>query len=402
MPPTIRIQLSIMMFFEFLVWGAWYVTMGTYLTSTLHASGAQNGAAYGAVAIATIISPFIVGMIADRYFAAQKFMGVLHLMGGVLLLLSTQIKDPNAFFWIILAYAAVYMPTIALSNSVAFNQMTDPEKEFSGIRVWGTLGWIVIGLVIGWLKISGVENVATTVVPFQLAAAASFVFGIYCFFLPDTPPKAQSSTGVSNVLGLDALVLFKDRSYLVFFIASILICIPLSFYYSFTNPFLTDTGMVNATGKMTMGQMSEVIFMILLPVFFARLGIKYILLLAMLAWIARFTGFAFGNAGDGIWLLYLGIILHGLCFDFFFVAGMIYTETKAGPRIKNAAQGLITFATYGVGMFIGTILSGWVYDAYKSGGKLDWQSFWLFPVYLTIGILIFFLLFFREKNKAVK
>ena len=404
MNSSTRIQLSIMMFFEFLVWGAWYVTMGTYLTTTLHASGTQNGAAYGAVAIATIISPFIVGMIADRYFAAQKFMGVLHLIGGALLLFSTQIKDPNVFFWIILAYAAVYMPTIALANSVAFNQMTAPEKEFSGVRVWGTLGWIVIGLAIGWLKIEGVANVATTVIPFQLAAGASFLLGIYCFFLPDTPPKAKKSDGgVSNVLGLDALVLFKDRSYLVFFIASILICIPLSFYYSFTNPFLTDTGMVNATGKMTMGQMSEVLFMILLPVFFARLGIKYILLMAMLAWIARFAAFAFGNAGDRIWLLYLGIILHGLCFDFFFVAGMIYTETKAGAKFKNAAQGLITFATYGVGMFIGTNLSGRVADWHQTGnGKLDWQAFWLFPVYLTVGILIFFLLFFNEKNTEIK
>ena len=289
-------------------------------------------------------------------------------------------------------------PTIALANSVAFNQMNEPEKEFPRIRVWGTLGWIVVGLVIGWLKFEGVANVAATDIPFKIAALASFVLGVYCFFLPDTPPKARNSVPSYNVLGLDALVLFKDRSYVIFFIASILICIPLSFYYSFTNPFLTDTGMVNATGKMTMGQMSEVVFMILLPLFFARLGIKNILLVAMLAWIARFAGFAFGDAGSGIWLLYLGIVLHGLCFDFFFVAGMIYTETKAGPQFKNAAQGLITFATYGVGMFIGTNLSGWVADWYGVGGKIDWHGFWLFPVYLTIGILVFFLFFFRDRE----
>ena len=398
MDSTTRIKLSVMMFLEFFVWGAWYVTMGTYLTVTLKATGTQTGAAYGANAIATIISPFIVGMIADRYFAAQKFMGILHLVGAVLLYFAAQITDPNAFFWIILAYSAVYMPTLALSNSVAFNQMTQPDKEFPPIRVWGTLGWIAVGLIIGALTLEGISNVAASNIPFYIAAGASALLGIYSFFLPDTPPKAEHSTDVKTILGLDSLVLFKDRSYLVFFIASILVCIPLSFYYSFTNPFLTQAGMENATGKMTLGQMSEVAFMVLLPMFFSRLGIKNILLVAMLAWIARFTCFAYGNADMGIWLFYLGILLHGVCYDFFFVSGMIYTETKAGPKIKSAAQGLITFATYGVGMFIGTNLSGWVKDWYKVGDGTNWQAFWLFPVMLTVGVLLFFFLFFRDKK----
>lgn len=402
MNPTTRVQLSIMMFLEFFVWGAWYVTMGTYLTVTLKATGTQTGAAYGANAIATIISPFIVGLIADRYFAAQKFLGVLHIIGAGLLYFSTQIDNPDTFFWIILAYSAVYMPTLALANSVAFNQMKEPDKEFPTIRVWGTLGWIVVGLIIGGVAFQGIENVAASTMPFKIAAIASLILGIYAFFLPNTPPKADKTARVGQILGLESLVLFKDRSYLVFFISSILICIPLSFYYSFTNPFLTEVGMENATGKMTMGQMSEVAFMILLPLFFTRLGIKNILIIAMVAWIARFVCFAYGDVGSGISLLYLGIILHGVCYDFFFVSGMIYTETKAGPKIKSAAQGLITFATYGVGMFIGTNLSGWVKDWYVVDEKTNWQAFWLFPAMLTVGVLILFFLFFKDKKiKAV-
>ena len=400
MNATIRVQLSAMMFLQFFVWGAWYVTMGTYLTETLKATGVQTGAAYSANAIATIISPFIVGLIADRYFAAQKFMGVLHLVGAALLYYSTTITDPNLFFWIILVYSAAYMPTLALSNAVAFNLMSEPDKEFPRIRVFGTLGWIVVGLIIGALHFEAAANLAATAIPFKIAAGASLLLGLYSFTLPNTPPKAQNTEGatIGQILGLDALVLFKDRSYLVFFIASILVCIPLSFYYSFTNAFLTQVGMENATGKMTMGQMSEVLFMVLLPLFYKRLGIKNILVVAMLAWMVRFLCFGFGNVDGLIGLFYLGIILHGVCYDFFFVSGMIYTETKAGPNIKSAAQGLITFATYGVGMFIGTYLSGLVKDAYTINEVTNWQSFWLIPAGITVAVLAFLFLFFKEKE----
>lgn len=400
MNATTRVQLSAMMFLQFFVWGAWYVTMGTYLTETLKATGVQTGAAYSANAIATIISPFIVGLIADRYFAAQKFMGVLHLVGAALLYYSTTITDPNLFFWIILVYSAAYMPTLALSNAVAFNLMSEPDKEFPRIRVFGTLGWITVGLIIGALHFEAAANLAATAIPFKIAAGASLLLGLYSFTLPNTPPKAQNTEGatIGQILGLDALVLFKDRSYLVFFIASILVCIPLSFYYSFTNAFLTQVGMENATGKMTMGQMSEVLFMVLLPLFYKRLGIKNILVVAMLAWMVRFLCFGFGNVDGLIGLFYLGIILHGVCYDFFFVSGMIYTETKAGPNIKSAAQGLITFATYGVGMFIGTYLSGLVKDAYTINEVTNWQSFWLIPAGITVAVLAFLFLFFKEKE----
>lgn len=397
---TTRVQLSAMMFLQFFVWGAWYVTMSTYMTETLHTTGLQVGAAYSANAIATIISPFIVGLIADRYFAAQKFMGVLHLVGAALLYYATTVSDPNVFFWVILLYSAAYMPTLALANSVAFNLISEPDKEFPRIRVFGTLGWIIVGLIIGSLHFGGVANLATTDFPFKIAAGASLLLGLYAFTLPNTPPKGANTEGASigQILGLDALVLFKDRSYLVFFIASILVCIPLSFYYSFTNTFLTKAGMENATGKMTMGQISEVLFMLLLPLFYKRLGIKNILVVAMIAWMLRFLCFGFGNADGLIGLFYLGIVLHGVCYDFFFVSGMIYTETKAGPNIKSAAQGLITFATYGVGMFIGTYLSGLVKDAYTVGEVTAWQSFWLVPAGITVAVLAFLFLFFKEKE----
>ena len=402
MKTNIRIQLSVMMFLEFFIWGSWYVTMGTYLLQTLKATGLQTGAAYAANSIATMISPFLVGMIADRYFSAQKFMGVLHLIGAALLYLATTIHDPKLFFWIILAYSLMYMPTIALSNSVAFRQMQKPDKEFPSVRVWGTIGWIVTGLVMGVISIKGINNIATTSIPFYIAAAASLVLGIFSFTLPPTPPQATGNASMAQILGLDALVLFKDKAYLVFFISAILICIPLSFYYSFANNFLSEAGMENATSKMTLGQMSEAFFMILIPIIFTKWGVKKILLVAMLAWIIRFLFFSFGNMQESVWMLYAGIILHGICYDFFFVTGFIYTETKAGDKVKNAAQGLITFATYGLGMFIGSYLSGIVADYYTVGNKINWPSFWLVPVGVTMVVMVFFLLFFRERSKELK
>jgi nucleoside transporter len=392
-------QLSFMMFVEYFVWGAWYVTMGPYLIETLKATGNQNGNAYAALSIATMISPFVVGLIADRFFAAQKFMGVLHLLGAVLLYLCTQITDPDLFFWVILGYCLLYMPTIALSNSIAFNQLTDAGKQFPNIRVWGTIGWIVVGQFLGRVKLEGIDNIALTAIPFYIATGASLFLGVYSFFLPNTPPKSTQKASISQVLGLDALVLFNNRSYLIFFIASILICIPLSFYYSFAGSFLTQIGMENVTANMTMGQISEALFMIAIPLLYVRLGVKNILILAMLAWISRFLCFGYGDINTSAWLLYLGIILHGICYDFFFVTGYIYTEEKAGEKIKNAAQGLITFATYGVGMFIGSKVSGIVFDAYKDeAGVVAWLSFWLFPVMVTVGVLLLFLLFFRDSK----
>ncbi len=395
MKTNTSVLLALMMFLEYFVWGAWYVTLGTYMGENLHSSGAQIGATYGALAIATMISPFFVGMVADRYFSAQNIMGFLHLIGGVLLFLATQIASNTAFYWVILFYSLLYMPTIALSNSIAFYQMNDPGKQFPWIRVFGTLGWIAAGLVIGYMKL---EKTAAT---FQLAAAVSIGIGLISFALPKTPPKGKSAeASASKALGTEAFVLFKDKPYLIFFIAAILVCIPLSFYYGFANPFLNEIGVKNAAGKMTLGQISEAMFILAIPFLFNSIGVKKMLLLGMGAWLLRYICFAYGNTGANSWMLYAGIILHGVCYDFFFVTGYMYTEKKAGEKIKNAAQGLFTFATYGLGMFIGTWFSGIVVDKHKLEIGHDWQKIWFVPAYIALGVLIYFILFFREKLKA--
>ncbi len=394
MKPIVFTKLSIMMFLEYFIWGSWYVTMGTYMAGHLNATGVQIGAAYSALAIATMISPFFVGMVADRYFAAQRIMGILHILGGILLYLATQVTGNTTFYWVIVFYSLMYMPTIALSNSIAFQQMTDPGKQFPWIRVFGTLGWIVAGLLISAL---GIETTSTT---FLMAAIAAVGLGIISFVLPDTPPKGKSAVATaSGAVGSDAFVLFKDKSYLIFFIAAILVCIPLSFYYGFANLFLNDLGMNNAAGKMIMGQLSEAVFILAIPFLFNSIGVKKMLLLGMAAWILRYLCFAFGDVNLNLWMLYAGIILHGICYDFFFVTGYMYTEKKAGEKIKNAAQGLFTFATYGVGMFMGTWFSGFTADYYTVDGQHHWKEIWFVPVYVALAVLVYFILFFKEKKE---
>lgn len=386
------------MFLEFFIWGAWYVTMGTYLDKVLHASGTKIGSAYSAMAIATIFSPFFVGMIADRFFAAQKLLGILHLAGAALLYELTTISNPDTFYWIVLIYSLLYAPTLALANSVAFRQMKDPGEQFASIRVFGTIGWIVTGWLLDKVFKIGTDQLAFT---FKMAAVASAALGLLSFFLPDTPPKAKGTKSTfAQILGVDAFVLFKDSSFTVFFIASVLICIPLSFYYSLTNLFLTDAGMKNATSNMTFGQFSEALFILLIPVFFRRLGVKWMIALGMIAWALRFLCFGYGNAGPGEWMLFAGIILHGVCFDFFFVTGQIYTDSKAGVRIQSSAQGMITMATYGIGMWIGTLLSGYVKDHYTVNDVSNWKSIWMVPAGIAAGVLVLFVLFFRDNKKT--
>jgi nucleoside transporter len=393
-----RIQLSAMMFLQFFIWGAWYVTMGTYLDKVLGATGFQVGAAYSAMAIATIISPFFVGMVADKFFPAQRVLGVLHLIGAGLLFYLTKIDNAGFFYWILLLYSLLYAPTLALANSVAFRQMKDPGKEFPSVRFLGTIGWIVVGWLIDKVFNLSTEQLATT---FIIAAAASALLGLLSFTLPDTPPKAKGTkTKFAQVLGADALVLFKNKAFTVFFIASILICIPLSFYYSFTNLFLTEAGMKNVTSSMTLGQFSEAVFILLIPFFFTRLGVKWMIAIGMIAWAVRFVFFSYGDAGAGLWMLFAGIILHGVCFDFFFVTGQIYTDSKADVKIQSSAQGLITMATYGVGMWIGTLLSGYVKDFYTADKIVAWKSVWLVPAGIAAAVLALFILFFNEKRKS--
>ena len=393
---TTRVKLSVMMFLQFFMWGAWYGQMSKYLLTQLNASGDQVGNAYAAFSLAMIVAPFFVGMIADRYFAAQKVLGVLNLMGAVVLYFITQNTNPDNFFYLILAYCITFAPTLALTASIALQQMTTPEKEFPGIRVLGTVAWIVVTNIVGYYGFGDQVTI------FQLAMYSGVALGLFSFFLPDTPPKATASTSFSQIMGLDAFRLFKDRSFAIFFLSSVLICIPLSFYYAMANPSLTDAGMQNVENKMSLGQASEVIFMLLIPVAFSRLGVKKMLIIGLVAWIARFLLFGYGNAGSGEWMFYIAILLHGVCFDFFFVTGQIYTDNKAGAKIKSSAQGLITLATYGLGMGIGSKLSGIVLDVYtRPDGTKDWLSVWLVPAGIAAVVLVVFVLLFTDKKKAV-
>lgn len=398
MQKSIRVRLSSLMFLEYFIWGSWYVTMGTYLFTNFKADAIQVGSSYANLSIAAIISPFFVGLIADRFFAAQKVLGVLHLMGAATLYYISTVEAFGSFWWLILLYTLLFMPTMALANSISFSQIKDPGKDFPAIRVFGTVGWIAAGLLISFL---GIESSTLT---FRIAAASSFLLGIFSFFLPNIPPNKKVNNSLSSILGLDALVLFKNRSFAVFFISSIAICIPLSFYYSFTNSFLNDIGVTNTAGKMTLGQASEFFFMLLIPLLFRRLGVKKMLLIGVAAWVIRYLLFAYGNVGANMWMLYAGIILHGICYDFFFVTGQIYTDAKAGPVAKNAAQGLITFATYGIGLFIGSYISGFITESYSitTDGKTSyqWEQVWLMPALIAAGVLLMFAVLFKDKLKA--
>lgn len=393
MKATVRIQLMLMMFLQFVIWGAWYGQMSKYMVTQLGATGLQVGNAYAAFSIAMIIAPFFIGLVADRYFAAQKVLGALNILGAVVLYFLIQTKDPDSFFWMILLYCVTYAPTLALGNSIAMQQMVSSEKEFPAIRVMGTIAWIVVTNIIG------LYNFGDKVTIFEISMYVSVALGLYAFFLPNTPPRASQNASIGDILGLDAFRLLKDRSFLIFVISSILICIPLSFYYAWANPSLTDSGMTNVENKMSLGQASEIIFMLLIPVIYARFGVKWMLISALLAWIVRFVGFGYGDAGTSEWLLYLAIVLHGVCYDFFFVTGQIYTDNKAGEKVKSAAQGLIYLATYGIGMGIGSWVSGLVADTYTlADGSKDWTSIWLVPAGISFVVLLLFILFFKDKK----
>ncbi|WP_259067539.1 nucleoside permease [Mucilaginibacter sp. X4EP1] len=404
MTASIRVKLSTMMFLEFFIWGAWFVTLGPFLGNSLHATGAQTGAVFSTQSWGAIIAPFIIGLIADRYFNAERILGVLHILGAVLMYQMYKATDVSVFYPYVLGYMVLYMPTLALVNSVSFNQIGDPEKEFSSIRVWGTIGWIVAGLAISylfhWDSPDGVKGgfLKNT---FMMAGIASLILGLFSFTLPATPPKtsAGEKVSISGLLGLDALKLLKDKNFAIFFIASILICIPLAFYYQNASNFLTDIKVNNPTGKMTIGQGSEVLFMLCLPIFFKKFGFKNTILVGMLAWALRYAMFAYGNAGELSFMLIIGIALHGVCYDFFFVSGQIYTDSKAGPQYKSAAQGLITLATYGVGMLIGFYVAGLISDSYNSAAGHDWKMIWLIPAAIAAAVFLLFAVFFKDKSQ---
>jgi nucleoside transporter len=427
-----RINLSVMMFLEFFIWAAWYVPLGVYL-GTMGFPGTAIGSAYSTTALAAIVSPFFVGMIADRFFSAERVLGIMHIAGGIAIFGVSRIVEPGLFFWVLLVYALTYMPTLALVNAVAFQQMDNTEKQFPAIRVFGTIGWIVACLIIGFLEVNnggarwnfaepfgipvnfiiplasgeGDWNTASaTSIPMVITAAVAIFFGIYSFFLPHTPPKAKGQkVKARDVLGIDALSLMKDRSFAVFVISSFLICIPLAAYYAFGNLFLTEAGMANPTAKLSLGQMSEFFFMLVMPFFFVRLGVKKMLLFGMLAWVGRYVLFVFGNGESLVWMYYVGILLHGICYDFFFVTGQIYVDNEAPKEIRANAQGFIAMITYGVGMYIGSILSGFIGEYYQimEGEEIVghvWSNIWGIMAIMAVVVSIGFALLFKDKPRA--
>jgi nucleoside transporter len=401
MKTTIYARLSLMMFLEYFIWGVWYVTMGTYLTK-IGFQGTAIGSAYSTIAWAAVISAFFVSLVADKFFAAEKITGVLHIVGGLLMYVVTTINDPVLFFWVLLAYALCYMPTIALTTAIGLHHCTDPGKQYPGIRVLGTLGWIAAGLTIGFLKIEGGP------LPMYLAALFSIILGLYSFTLPHTPPKSQGKTlTIKEILGADALKLMKDKSFAILSISALLITLPFAMYHPFTNMYLNEIGVENAAGKMTLAQMSEVVFMLMIPFLFVRLGIKRLLLVGMIAWVVRYLLFMYGNNDTLVAFLYIGILLHGVCYDFFYVTAQIYFDKKAPQELRASVQGFFTLLTYGVGWLIGSYLNGLILQTYQITDETSkvighhWKNVMFIPAMIALVVAILFTIFFTNRKENI-
>ncbi len=433
---TTNLRLSVMMFLQFFVWGAWFSTLG----ACLGANGLDGikGAAYGTAPIAAMIAPLILGLIADRFFASERVMGVLFLLGGAMMCAVPHFitsADASMVKMLFLGHMLCYMPTLGLSNTIAFSNISDQSK-FPALRVWGTIGWIAAGLIVGFLGWSFKLQI------FSLAGISSLVLGVFCFFLPHTPPPAKGQTlSLRALFMLDALSLLKKPAFAVFLICSTLICIPLAYYFGVTGDYLADAGFRQPASSMTIGQMSEIIFMLLIPFFFRRLGVKWMILIAMLAWVLRYLLFAYGADHQVMWMLFLGIALHGICYDFFFVTGFIYADKTAPATVRGQVQGLLVFLTQGVGMYLGyQVAFGKMGEQLVSHGDLskaivaaqpaetlsfaqqlgrlfqvglpevdaallakamgEWKVFWMLPAGMAAAIAVIFFLAFWDKVRT--
>lgn len=388
-------QLSVMMFLQFFVWGAWYVTMGPYMNA--NGMDGKIALAYTVGPIAAIISPFFLGMIADRFFASERVLAAMHILGGAFLCLAPMAAQESETLFIvaILAHMLCYMPTLGLTSSLAMHNMTNSEKQFPLIRVFGTIGWIVANLVISQMGYDTSANM------FYLAGGAAVALGVFSFTLPHTPaPSKGKPFSINDALGLDSLVLLKRRSFAVFCVCSFLVCIPLSAYYAYAGTFVGEMGIKKIAQTMSFGQMSEIFFMLVMPFFFIRLGVKWMLAVGMLAWVIRYALFA-GAANDQIaWMIISGIALHGICYDFFFVTGQIYVDNESGPKIRGQAQGFFVLLTQGLGMLIGAQLMGIIFAQQKNeAGIVDWKTLWIYPAVFALVVLIIFVLLFKHTKK---
>ncbi len=408
MAKLIKVRLSVLMFLEFFVWGSWYTTIAVYMSH--HGMENLTHWPFTGNAIAAIIAPFVVGMVADRYFNSERILGFLHLLGGLILFITPSLyQSPLLFIGALILYNICYMPTMSLANSLSFHNINDQEKEFPVIRTFGTVGWIVAGLTISFVLgyfVSSQVPAEQTAVPVYLAAGSSILLGLYCFTLPKTPPQARGDKNTwKQIVGVDALKKLWSPAFAIFLVSSILISIPLAAYYNFTQVFLSNSGFQNIAATQTIGQMSEFFFMLLMPFFFVRLGVKKMLALGMLAWAVRYFLFSLGAVDSVTWMILLGIGLHGICYDFFFVTGQIYVDKKADKKIKGQAQGLIVLATYGIGMLVGTQVAGSIFNIFLGDAAQltleRWQAFWRIPALFALVVMIFFFIFFQD-NKVEK
>jgi nucleoside transporter len=411
-----RLRLCVLMFLQFFIWGVWYVPMWKYLTE-LGVPSALIGTAYAATGLGAMISPFLVGMIADRFFPSQKVLGVLHLSSGAFLFLAAQAKDWGGFYPFLLLHLICYMPTLAMANSVLFQTVQDPQRDAPPIRTLGTIGWIFSGLLVGssflapdgfHLRVpellggtaapSDWKGLGFTNTPLLIGAVVSMILGIYSFTLPNTPPKLKGQpVGIGDVLGLRALALMKDPSFAVFIFCSLLLCIPLSFYFQLTNGFLDAMGVANTEGVMTLGQVSEIVFLLAIPVLFRKIGVKWMLLTGMGFWVLRYLLFANATPNTHAFL-FLGVLFHGICYDFFFFTGQLYVDKRAPEDVRSSAQGFIAFVTLGVGMFIGGILAGKWSGAQTVNGVINWPVVWYFPAIMSAVVMAAFFLLFRDRS----
>ncbi|MEX0778374.1 MAG: MFS transporter [Balneolales bacterium] len=416
-----KFRLSLMMFFQFFIWGGFFVTMGIYLLEVFQGESGLNtiiGQAYATHNWAAFLAPVIVGLIADRYFNAERVMAVCHILGAGLLWYAAGITDSGVFIWVMLAYFMLYMPTLALVNAVSFANIENPDKEFPAIRVWGTIGWIIAGFVVaqtalGWISIpflsliTGVENAQVTNIPLLMSALISLIYGIYSFTLPATPPSERGKKfSFKEAFGLDALKLLTNKNFAVFSICCLAISIPLAFYYARANDFLSAVAFGEQSASfMAIGQMSEALFMVLIPFFLIRFGVKWMLLAGMVAWVVRYL--LFGMFPESVSLIILGVALHGICYDFFFVTGQLYVDKKAPKNIRASAQGFFNLLTYGAGMLIGNYLLGWWGDAISLEGSTQagWlagaASFWILPGVIALAVAIMFIIMFRDDGTEV-
>lgn len=399
MQAMLKIQLSVFMFLQYFIWGSWYVSMGAYLANTLKFGGQQIGAAYGAFAIGSMISPFFVGLVADRYFASEKLLGALGLFGGAVICLLPQVKEFESFYVLLILYCASYAPTLALGNSLSLHHLRDAKRDFPRVKILSAVGWIAGGVTVSLLEAE------QSSAQFYLAGGMSVALGIFSLTLPHTPPKkVGGDVSIGEVLGLDALALLKKRSFAIFVGCMFLICIPLYFYFVNMAIYLTELGWSGIAGRMTLAQVSDVVFLFLLPLMLKRLGYKATIAIGILAWCARYY-FLAGSVGSAAavqtTLIFAAILLHGVCYDFLFIAGQLFVDGEASERMRGAAQGFIAFILWGVGAFVGTMLAGWVMAKHKlpeAVGTIehDWEGIWIQPAFGATAVLIVFLLFFRE------